>query len=204
MEYILFTLISKAYSKLLIQPLRSLSYVDEPIFTDDHENMLCILLSSIFILAFSFNANMYMKTLSVILFFCLVCISYTDTQSGYIFDRFNVVILLVGIILIASDFSFILLKDKLIGAMAGGGFLSFMNSLSIIVFKKEGIGGGDIKLCFACGLVLGIDLMIVAFILSFIPAAIYTMFVCRKSSNDIALGPFLCVSIICSYCLGMS
>jgi hypothetical protein len=30
------------------------------------------------------------------------------------------------------------------------------------------------------------------------------MFVCRKSSNDIALGPFLCVSIICSYCLGMS
>ena len=45
--------------------------------------------------------------------------------------------------------------DRLIGALAGFGFLYLMAVLSEKILKKEGMGGGDIKLLTAAGLVLG-------------------------------------------------
>lgn len=63
------------------------------------------------------------------------------------------------------------------------------------MFKKESLGGGDIKLMFLFGLVIGWDMSICTiFLATFIafPIALYIMF--SKKDNMIPFGPFLCMA----------
>ena len=63
------------------------------------------------------------------------------------------------------------------------------------MFKKESLGGGDIKLMFLFGLVIGYGMSVCTiFLATFIafPIAIYIMF--SKKDNMIPFGPFLCMS----------
>ena len=66
-----------------------------------------------------------------------------------------------------------------------------------IVFKKESLGGGDIKLMFLFGLVLGFPISIATiFLATFIafPIALYVLL--RRKDNMIPFGPFLSVAAI--------
>ena len=80
----------------------------------------------------------------------------------------------------------------------GVGAFVFMYSLKIIgdrLFKKESLGGGDIKLMFLFGLVLGFPLAICTiFLATFIafPIALIMLFMSRD--NIIPFGPFLSMS----------
>ena len=58
------------------------------------------------------------------------------------------------------------LPDRLLGAAAGFGAMYALAVLSEKFLRKEGMGGGDIKLAAACGLILGFRLNILALILS--------------------------------------
>ena len=65
------------------------------------------------------------------------------------------------------------------------------------IFKKESLGGGDIKLMFLFGLVLDFPISIVTiFLATFIafPIAIYVLL--RRKDNMIPFGPFLSVAAI--------
>jgi len=65
------------------------------------------------------------------------------------------------------------------------------------IFKKESLGGGDIKLMFLFGLVLGFSMSIVTiFLATFIafPIAIYVLL--SRKDNMIPFGPFLSVAAI--------
>ncbi|HHT96121.1 MAG TPA: prepilin peptidase [Clostridia bacterium] len=203
-HYLLLISASVMLSKLSVRPLRALSYTDTPLFYDDMGCMLSVLLSVSFTVSFYVKTDIISKILMVILLFCLCCITYTDSQAGYIYDRFHIVILLIGIAqLFIKGFSITDIQDSISGCIIGGGFLQLMNCLSILVFKKEGIGGGDVKLCFACGLILGLKGMISAFIFAFFPAALYAFISGAVRGREVALGPFLCVSIAAVYCIGM-
>lgn len=60
------------------------------------------------------------------------------------------------------------------------------------IFKKESLGGGDIKLCFFIGLTLNFELGLVALILSTFlafPYALGTLYLDKK--NELPYGPFL-------------
>lgn len=63
------------------------------------------------------------------------------------------------------------------------------------MFKKESLGGGDIKLMFLFGLVIGYGMSICTiFLATFIafPLALYIMY--SKKDNMIPFGPFLCMA----------
>ena len=65
------------------------------------------------------------------------------------------------------------------------------------MFKKESLGGGDIKLMFFFGLVLGLDLSVVTiFAATFIafPIALFILF--SRKDNMIPFGPFLSMAAI--------
>jgi len=65
------------------------------------------------------------------------------------------------------------------------------------IFKKESLGGGDIKLMFLFGLVIGLPMSVVTiFLATFIafPIAIYVLL--RRKDNMIPFGPFLSVAAI--------
>ena len=69
--------------------------------------------------------------------------------------------------------------------------------LGDFMFKKESLGGGDIKLMFFFGLVIGLPLSIVTiFVATFIafPIALFILF--SRRDNMIPFGPFLSMAAI--------
>lgn len=66
-----------------------------------------------------------------------------------------------------------------------------------LMFKRESMGGGDIKLMYLFGLVLGIDLSIVTiFLATFIAFPIALIVLFRQKDNLIPFGPFLSMAAI--------
>lgn len=82
------------------------------------------------------------------------------------------------------------------------GILAFLTMYALkllgdFIFNKESLGGGDIKLMFLFGLVLGYDMAIVSvFLGTFLafPIALYVLI--RRKDNMIPFGPFLAIGAI--------
>ena len=65
------------------------------------------------------------------------------------------------------------------------------------MFKQESLGGGDIKLLFLFGLVLGpLTSVISIFLASFIALPISLLILYKNKTNIIPFGPFLSVSAL--------
>ena len=73
----------------------------------------------------------------------------------------------------------------------------FIKIVGDLVFKKESMGGGDIKLMYLFGLVIGLDLSIVSiFLATFIAFPIALIILFRQKDNLIPFGPFLSMAAI--------
>lgn len=87
----------------------------------------------------------------------------------------------------------------------GSGVLIFAIMYSImllgnLIFKKESLGGGDIKLSFVAGLVLGPKLGILYIIFGAFLAFPYAIYVTiRNKDNMLPFGPFLISSLLIIY-----
>jgi len=85
------------------------------------------------------------------------------------------------------------------------GLLSFLTMLLIrqignVLFKKESLGGGDIKFSFVTGMILGYKFMMVSLVLATflaLPYAVATMIL--KKDNEVPFGPFLVSSLFLIY-----
>lgn len=76
-------------------------------------------------------------------------------------------------------------------------FMLLLRFLGDFLFKKESLGGGDIKLLAVFGLVLGFPLSIVSVFLSaFIALPISLIILKIKKSHEIPFGPFLALAAI--------
>lgn len=65
------------------------------------------------------------------------------------------------------------------------------------IFKKESLGGGDIKLMFFSGLTVGIPLGVFSiFLASFIALPISLVFYLRSKDNVVPFGPFLLIALL--------
>ncbi len=82
------------------------------------------------------------------------------------------------------------------------GMTSFVIMLSIktlgdMIFRKESMGGGDIKLMFTFGLVLGIPSSVASiFLASFIGLPISLIMMKNNKSHELPFGPYLSVAAI--------
>lgn len=87
----------------------------------------------------------------------------------------------------------------------GHGLLSFLTLLFIgkmgdLLFKRESLGGGDIKFAFVMGMLLGYEYAIVAFVFSnflALPYAVGSLLL--KKDNEVPFGPFLVSSVAIVY-----
>lgn len=90
------------------------------------------------------------------------------------------------------------------------GFLSFISMYIIkicgdFLFKKESMGGGDIKLMFVLGMALGFPLSIFSiFLASFIGLPIAVILTKKKTSHVIPFGPFLSVAALILFFLSIN
>ena len=162
----------------------------------------------------------YMELFTGILF----ALSYAIFGISYeLFIALGIVSLLS--IISVSDISYYIIPDEVLifftayfliiltlsnGVMATlvhilSGFIMFCIMYTIMLlgnflFKKESLGGGDIKLMFVIGLVLSpLPSLFVIFFGSLIALPISFIILLRKKTRLIPFGPFLIIAFLCIY-----
>ena len=127
----------------------------------------------------------------------LVIIIISDYQTMIIPDS----VLIVGsaILITIKIFMFDL---EVVGLSLLNALLAFITMLTLkifgdFLFKKESMGGGDIKLLGVFGLVLGYPLSIISIFLSaFIALPVSIILLKIKSTHEIPFGPFLSIAAL--------
>lgn len=127
----------------------------------------------------------------------LIIVIISDIEYMIILDE---ILSFSAFLIIILDIIFFGFKVAAVNIYNAIGAFVLMFVIKIIgdyIFKRESLGGGDIKLMFLFGLVLGFPLSVVTiFFATFIafPIAIYVLF--RRKDNMIPFGPFLSIAAI--------
>lgn len=161
--------------------------------------VMCVTLLSELILYATMGVSLQFFTFAFLTLLLIVCM-FSDIKGYIIPNEINFVGFIVGIIL-----AFIKMINNvseglnLIGGMIIGLVIFLLIAgFSVLVFKKEGMGGGDIKLMGVIGLYVGFLNNIQVFILSFFVAAIISILLLlskKKSKDDyIPFGPFIVIA----------
>lgn len=135
--------------------------------------------------------------LSIVFISMLLIIIISDYQTMIIPD--SVLIISSSIILIIKFFMSGI-EGTGISLLHGIGAFIFMLLLKLLgdfLFKKESMGGGDIKLLGVFGIMFGFPMsMISVFIAALIGLPISIIVLKRKNSHEIPFGPFLAIAAI--------
>lgn len=137
---------------------------------------------------------------------CLLSITFISMIliiiiSDYQYMIINDSVLIVFSILIVLELFFIN-GLKATGISIINGVLSFVlmyliKVLGDLLFKRESMGGGDIKLLFVFGLVLGFPLSIISiFLASIIALPISIILLKKNTSHEVPFGPYLGIAAI--------
>ena len=131
-------------------------------------------------------------------FSMLVAISVFDWRTYEIPAGLNIAILTLGILQCVLDYKN--WKLYLIGMVCVSGFLFLL----FLLTKGRGIGGGDIKLMFAAGLLLGWQKIILALMIGCIVGSIIHLILMKVSDKGrmLAFGPYLSAGIFISILFG--
>ncbi len=158
---------------------------------------LPIAISLCLLYTFVFSTSIeHFITYSFISFIITVC-AFTDIKRCIIPDEINFIGFIVGIVYAFFKVSFNIKEgiDLILGGLIGFGIFVLIYLFSLLVFKKEGMGGGDIKLMGVLGLFFGIKSIVMIFILSFLFASIISIFLLitriKKKTDYIPFGPFI-------------
>ena len=122
----------------------------------------------------------------------LLIIIISDYQTMIIPDEvliFGSILLIIEIFLL-SGFNGVI--ESLINGIIAFVIMYLIKKLGDFLFKKESMGGGDIKIMFVFGLVLGFKMTLISiFLASFIGLPISIIVLYKKKDNIIPVGPFL-------------
>ncbi|MBF8982637.1 prepilin peptidase [Lutibacter sp. B2] len=125
----------------------------------------------------------------------LIVISFIDYKLQIIPDECNLFGLIVsGIFLICSNFSFASLTDAFVGLLVGGGIFL------LIALITGAMGGGDIKLIGVLGFFFGWKHILLITLLSFVIGAIISICLLisklKGRKDAIAFGPFIAIATL--------
>jgi len=144
------------------------------------------------------------------LFACLVVVTFIDMKHKEIPDRLSIPGIFIGIIL---SFVFPVLHgassnvagllSSLKGALAGGGSIYALGVFGYILFRKEAMGFGDVKLMAMIGAFLGWKLTILTFFLApFFGSVVGIGLKIKTGDSLIPYGPFLSLASLAALLLG--
>lgn len=157
--------------------------------------VIFIVLFNAFVYFLDANLTTYLYT---IVSFSLSIAFSVDIRFRLIPDETHLVIILAAIINLIANLSN--WWNYLLGAIIGGAIFWGLGILSLIIFKKEGMGFGDVKLMTALGLMFGIKNILVITLVSFVFGAIIggALLIIKRNDNDgyIPFGPFIVVGTL--------
>ena len=142
----------------------------------------------------------------------LIAITFIDFEFQIIPDRFSIGGLFFGILvsaLVPSLHHALTWKasaiSALLGAFTGAALMYLTGFLGSLAFKKESMGGGDVKLMAMLGAFLGWKMAVLIFFLAPFfgsPAGIYLKF--RKKQDIIPYGPYIAMASFVAMIWGQS
>ena len=144
-----------------------------------------------------------------IFIWALIVITFVDIEHQEIPDVISLPGIVVGLILMtffrmdgsvsgASAF-----LNSGLGILAGGGMMFLLGVIGEFIFKKEALGGGDVKLMAMIGAFLGWKLVILTFFLAPVMGAGVGIFMkIRFKKEVIPYGPYLSAGAIISLLYG--
>ncbi|NLY81657.1 MAG: prepilin peptidase [Clostridiales bacterium] len=117
---------------------------------------------------------------SIVLWLILLA-TISDIKYGIIPDQFTILIAVsaIGFIILHEKWT-----DQLYGALIGFVILIAVYGVGRLVYRKDAVGGGDIKMFASLGLVLGVGGIVMVFIMStFLSAAHFVYLLATKSAK---------------------
>ncbi len=134
----------------------------------------------------------------------LVSAFVIDYKHQIIPNRLNLTLFEIGIVFAflygLSDVA--ITFNLLLGMLAGGGIFLLITIIGGIIYGKEAMGFGDVKLMAALGILFGLSNIIVITLLSFLIGAVLSIILLitkiRKSSEYIPFGPFIVIGTFIS------
>lgn len=151
-----------------------------------------IILGSLFVFSFIKYGFTYQFVVALVLSVLIVSIFISDIKYMIILDS----PLVVGSIVVLGFnwylYGFNAFLNSLLAGILLFTFMYLMGLLGKVMFKREALGGGDIKLSFVIGTILGFKLGLVSLVFSTFLALPYALVSLILSTNrEVAFGPFL-------------
>lgn len=148
-------------------------------------NMLLWILSALLFL----EKSIPLAVIAALASSVMLCVFFIDIEHKLVFDRFVIMLAVLGVDAMFFDpyYGWI---SHLIGGIVG--FISFYSIAAIFakLRNKEGLGGGDIKLTAACGLLLGWQRLLLSVLIATVTASIVLLILSKKDKDEDTEYPF--------------
>lgn len=153
-------------------------------------------------------SNKFMENLDLVKYLILtpmlLSVVVIDYKLQIIPNRLNLTMFEIGLI-----FAFLyglsnvaISINMLLGMLAGGGIFLIITLLGGLVYGKEAMGLGDVKLMGALGLYFGLTNIIIVSLVSFLICAVISIFLLltkiKKTDEYIPFGPFIVIGAFIS------
>lgn len=140
--------------------------------------------------------------ISIILISVLAVTINTDFKYYYISDRVIVISIICELLVYYHYLSSKEIVSLIISGIVMFGIMYAIKILADKIFKRESLGGGDIKLMLLIGLTLGIIDAVTSLLISSVSALIFSLIIMKKNEEGIVpFGPFLIIGTIIMYIL---
>ena len=132
----------------------------------------------------------------------LISVVVIDYKLQIIPNRLNLTMFEIGLIFtfIYGFFDTAISINMLLGMLAGGGIFLAITLLGGLIYGKEAMGLGDVKLMGALGLFFGLTNIIIIALLSFLIGAILSILLIvtkiKKMDEYIPFGPFIVIGTL--------
>jgi leader peptidase (prepilin peptidase) / N-methyltransferase len=143
--------------------------------------------------------------IDIILIVCLFYGAYIDYMSNIIPDKLTFFMMILGLLLSPLNKYMGVtiignIVNSIIGLILGGGIIYLLSVVGEWIFKKEVMGGGDIKFFAGIGSFLGIKsifhILFYASIIASIVSIILIILTMRNRKDMIAFGPFISIGTL--------
>ena len=113
-----------------------------------------------------------------------ICVFFIDLEHKLVFDRFVIMICALGLVAAFAD-PFYGWASHFVGGIVGFGSFFVIGFAHYLIRKREGLGGGDVKLAGAAGLLLGWERFIFSVVIAAVIASVVLLILSRvKKSAD--------------------
>jgi hypothetical protein len=154
----------------------------------------------LYVLVFAVNGLNLISIIYALFTSALLVLTVIDWRTYEIPISINIFILVLGCLKVVLDFNNFL--DYLIGFFIVSGFLLVL----YMITKGRAIGGGDIKLMAVAGLLLGWQLIVLAFLIGCVLGSILHLIRMKVSGAErmLAMGPYLSAGLFIAMLWGNS